>query len=156
MATFQSIRSASVTPALTGAYATNDLLGTKLTLSSLLGSTFTGEIISMTLVDLAVQSQATDVVFFSSNPSGTTFTDNSALTMADADMAKILGVVSFPAASYAAFADNSVCTVRSVGLILTSDSADVYCCLIARGAGPTYVSASDLKLTVRVRAESPF
>ena len=155
MAVYPQKRTASATPTLdTGAYADGDLMGGKLTLTDLLGSTFTGVIETIVLRDLAKQSLVCDVVFFNSNPTNTTFTDQAAFDVHDTDIDKIAGVVNLATASYRAFNDSSIVCAFNVGLHIVADSDDVYCCLVTRGA-PTY-GASDLKLFVVADANQPF
>jgi hypothetical protein len=144
----------TVTPTIdTNIYASGDLVGTKLTLSNALrAQTGRGRIVSVTLVDQAKQSAALDVVFFNANPSGTTFTDNAALDVADADALKYAGHVSIVAGNYAAFADNSAATVVVSGAgiqVTATDSSTLYACLVSR-ATPTYAAATDLQLTVGI------
>lgn len=90
--------------------------------------------------DLSNQSADIDVIFFDSNPTATTFTDNAALDIADADIDKVLGIVSVVASDYAASNDSSVAT-KLTGLVLknNSDTNKVWVCLVSRGT-PTYVA----------------
>lgn len=134
----------------TSAYASGDLLGAKLTLSSAIRTSGgTGIIESIVLTDLAKQNAQIDVVFFDSNPSATTFTDNAALDIADADLEKIIGHVTIYASDYISFSDNAVATVRNLGLAFqASGSDDIYACLVVRGT-PTY-AADDLALRVTI------
>lgn len=142
-----------VTPTVeTSAYADGDLVGEKLTLTNA-GRIEGGSLIvhSIVLADKAKQSAALDVVFFFADPSGTTFTDNAALDVADADLEKIAGVVSIAASDYADFNDNSVATVRNIGLLvdLPDGERDLYACLVTRGT-PTYVETDDVDLSVGI------
>lgn len=129
----------------TTAYANNDLVGTKITVAGELpaeGMILVGVI----LHDLDSQAAALDLVLFDSNPSGTTFTNNSALDIADADLPKVAGVVSIPAANYRAFADSSVATVKDFVLpIRPVSSGTFYAALASSSATPTY-SANGVSL----------
>lgn len=123
------------------AYTTGDVLGSTspilFTPARIIGGS--GIIQSIYIHDLSKQSIALDVVIFSQNPTGTTFTDNGALDVADADLPKVR-VVSIVAADYAAFADNSVATKMGINLpFKTSQNGDLWFCLVTRGA-PTYVA----------------
>ena len=122
------------------AYATGDLVGGKLTLSS---SAFGGLIQSVAITDLAKQSIAKDVVFFDTNPDGTTFTENSALDIADADLVNVLAVVTV--VDWFSFADNSI--GQALNLAIPFVNTPLYAAIVERGA-PTYASTSDL--TIRV------
>lgn len=144
----------TATPAVdTNIYASGDLVGTKITLTSATRvATGRGRVVSVTLVDQAKQSAAIDVVFFNADPSGTTFTDNAALDVADADALKFAGHVSIVAGNYAAFADNSAATVAVSGMgiaVQPTDGQTLYACLVSRGT-PTYAAATDLKLSVGI------
>lgn len=148
---------AKVTPAIeTGAYASGDLIGELLTLSSVLhkpsgvGLARRGGMIQhVLLMDAAKQDVAIDVVFFSANPAATTFTDNAALDIDDADLDKIIGVVSLT--TYFDFADSAVAQALNLALPFVADESatDLYACLVARGA-PTYAAATDIDLRVSI------
>ncbi len=132
----------------TSAYAAADLIGGKLTLSPVVVAQAGGGVIqSLVLADQANQKAPIDVVFFGANPSGTTFTDQATLDIADADVLNIVGVVSVAASDYVSFNDNAVATVRpSLAFKLDSGLA-LYAALVCRGT-PTYAAATDLQLTV--------
>lgn len=141
-----NLRVPGATVAATGAYVTGDLVGTKLTLTDAMRiSGGSGYLMSVIIEDLSAQSLALDVVIFDSDPSGTTFTDNSALDIADADIAKVLGCVSIAASDYFAFADNSVAVKSLINLpVIASGSANLFACIVARSS-PTY-SANELSI----------
>lgn len=135
------------------AYATGDVIGD---LSPITADVFrmegvanvpaSGVLQSIIVKDLSKQSLAIDVVIFDANPSSTTFTDNSALDIADADIDKVIGVVSIVAADYAAFNDSSVATKTGIGLpMAVASGTKIWFCLVSRGA-PTYV-ADELSIT---------
>ena len=133
-----------------GAYASGDFIGddkSKIT-GAVDGSGSTGIIQSIIVSDLAKQDAPLDIVFFDADPTGTTFTDQDALDIDDADLPKVLGVVSINASDYADFADNSVAIKESIGLAFTAvGTADIFFAVVSRGT-PTYISASDLQVTV--------
>lgn len=138
-----------VTTALTvtaGAYSTGQCVGGLKTLDlSNYKDALSILLQSVTLVDQAKQSIGMDLIVFDSNPSGTTFTDNATLDMADADMSKILAVV--PITSYASFNDNSVGYAANLSLPImldpTAPSTPIYTTIVARGA-PTFAATTDL------------
>lgn len=128
---------------VSGTYATGEVLGTtspikcEVVRGKGVGS---GILQSVIIKDLSAQNGILDVVIFDSNPTATTFTDNAALDVADADIDKIIGVVSIVAADYASFADNSVATKTGIGLPLLALTNDaVYIALVSRDA-KTYVN----------------
>lgn len=141
--------SQAITVSTSPAYSTNDNIGGKLTMTGLVGGTGQGLLQQVELVDQAAQNSAIDIYFFNADPSNTTFTDNGAMDIADADMAKIIGVVSIAAADYKAGADNSFAIVKGVNLLIPSLSRIVYGALVSRGT-PTYVATTDLALKLFV------
>lgn len=86
----------SATPAVeaTPDYSPGDVMGGKI---SLLKATrlegHSGYITSACIKSKADITVPIDVIFFSSDPSGTTFTENSAISLDAADVAKIIGAV---------------------------------------------------------------
>lgn len=91
--------------------------------------------------DLAAQNASFDIIFFDSNPTATTFTDNSAIDIADADLPKVIGVVNVVAGDYDASVDSSVATTLGQQIVLQNASGTnkVWIALISRGT-PTYVA----------------
>lgn len=109
---------------VSGAYVSGDTLGTgnPVAIEVFRANNGSGVLQSITLGDLTKQDGLVDVIFFGSNPSATTFTDNAALDIADADLPKIIGTVSIVAADYSDFNDNSVATKVGIGLPLLNTS----------------------------------
>lgn len=100
--------------------------------------------------DLTNQKSALDVVIFDSNPSATTFTDNAALDIADADLPKIIARISVLAADYVSYADNAEATLKGLGIDLApaTIAGNLYMILVCRGA-PTYV-ANELSINLNI------
>ena len=123
-------------------YAPGDLLGTKLTLSNALRVTGgSGFLQSITVQDLSNQKSALDVVIFDADPDTTTFTNNAALDVSDADAIRIIHTVSFLASDYISFADNAVATKSGLAMpVAVAAGRDLYACLVCRGT-PTYTAA---------------
>jgi hypothetical protein len=146
----------SNTPTITtGAYAAGDLIGSKLTLANAtFPGIFSGKVQSVVLTDLDAESADIDVVFFSSDPSATTFTNDSALDIADADLPKVICRVSVIGTNYAAFVDNSAATVVNVGCPFetANPSVTLYAALVAREA-VTYTGTTDLTLRVGIEQD---
>jgi hypothetical protein len=99
------------------------------------------------LVDEAKQNAAIDVLFYNQNPSATTFTDNSATDVADADMEKVAGAVSLT--TYFSLNDNSFAQATNCGVEVVMKAGTLYVSLVSRGT-PTYAAADDLRLKVGV------
>lgn len=143
---------AQATPTIdTTIYAAGQVIGGKLTLPSLLGTGALGGIFqSFTVTDKAKQTAAMTLVLFSADPSSTTFTNHTALTVNAADVAKIIGQVSLLATDYQSVANLSIGSKPGIGMSFSVPSGTtLYACLIANGT-PTYGTASDLLLSVSV------
>lgn len=140
----------SVTPTVdTAIYASGELMGGKLTISNAarLG-VYTGTISSVIISDLDSDAVDIDVVYFKSDPSSTTFTDQAAFDIADADLLKIVCVVSVT--DYFVFSDNSVGIAQNANCPFDlGDGTTLYAALVSRGT-PDYATASDLTLTTGI------
>jgi hypothetical protein len=108
----------------------------------------TGILQSLVLNDLSNVSGAVDVVVFNSNPSATTFTNNVALDIADADLPKIIGIVS--SGGYKAFADNASSTASNLGLPINNvdGSLKIWVAFVSRDT-KTYV-ANELSANIGI------
>lgn len=85
----------------TAAYTAADFLGTKLTFTNAArAAAGSGIIESIIIRDLDNQKAALDLVFFHTDPTATTFTDNGAVEFADADVLNAIGFISVLAADY--------------------------------------------------------
>jgi len=144
------IQAIEVTPTVTaGAYSANDFVGGKMTFSNAVSLGGQGEFggggvsVSAVVTDEGKQNAALTLVLFDADPTGTTVTDNGAATVADADLAKIIGTVSL--STYVSFADNSVTSSGALGLPfkLALSANDLYGFLMTTGT-PTYTSTSDI------------
>lgn len=134
-------------------YATGDLVGEKLTFANAVpvsgGSCY---VRGATIRDQAFNppgNSAYDLVIFNSDPTGTTFTDNAPLDIADADMAKILTVIRFGGVGgvdHFPFVDNviNVAATDQLGdLLIASGSTSLFGAVVARAA-PTYAAITDV------------
>lgn len=133
------------------AYGSGDVLGDKcpIKIEAVRSQSDTGIIHSVIVQDLSNQSGAIDIVFFDSNPSSTTFTDNAALDINDADLPKVIGIVSVVAADYKSFADNAVATVKGIALPIKSlSSPNLWIAVVSRDT-KTYV-ADELSIAIGI------
>ena len=135
------------------AYATGELVGGKLTLTvpELVAPKFNrgGLVQSVVITDLAKQSVNKDVVFFDVDPSATTFTENAALDINDADLLNIIGVAQV--LTWADFSDNSVGQALNLAIpfIIGASGTALFAAIVERGA-PTYAGTSDLSIRVGI------
>lgn len=146
-----------VDPTVTaGAYSAGDALGGLLTFENALAyPKRTGVILSAVLLDEASQDDETELVLFDRTFTATT--DNAAFDPTDADLLNCLGVISFGAGNYYNFTDNSIATVRNVGLGIrnltedkeTTDDSAIYGQLVTRGT-PTYVAITDIQVILTI------
>ena len=137
------------TPTLdTNAYASGDAMSSSAAIISAASSATpakSGMIQSVIVTDLAKQDAAIDLIFFDADPSSTTITTNTALTVDDADLPNIIGVVQVTA--YADFADNSVGFATNLAIPYVADSnGRIYAVPVCRGT-PTY-AVGDLNIRV--------
>lgn len=143
----------SVTPTITSgsAYASGNLLGTKMTVNTPSATTVIPPLSNMQGVvltaigisDLSTQACPVHVVLFDQDPSGTTFTDRSALDIADADLLKIVAFV--PLTAYTVFADNCYGYAGELSRPIPLRSGGLYACLVAQAAA-TYTSTTDITI----------
>lgn len=157
MPSFEKIVS-TVTPTIdTNAYADGDHLGSLQVIDGFRNwSVFILE--DIVIIDLAAQSAEIDIFFWGSSPTIAS-SDNAAFSVTDAQISNSIGVVTIPAASYAAVgAAQSVATVDvQKTLISTTAPTDstpfrVYAQAVSRGT-PTYGAADELIFKYGLRLE---
>lgn len=139
------------------AYAANDLVGGKRTITSAVRTSGgTGIIRGVTIVDQAANSAANsvyDLYLFNSDPSGTTFTENSPLDIADADMSKVIGVIRIDGVAGSTLftnVDNNILYKPVEIPIVQSGTTSLFAALIARG-GPTFAATTDVVVKLMVQ-----
>ena len=128
----------------TSAYAAGDVLGGKMKLTDALrfaaGSGFLQDL-TLTLKTAALTA-ALDVVLFRADPAASTFADNAAFAVAAADLAKVVGVVSF--AKITSLGNGTVYEANQLARSLSLDAGrDLWAVPVWRGA-PTLGSTADL------------
>lgn len=144
----------------TNVYATGELVGGKLTFTAALGDyTGTGYINSVRVSDLAAQAVDFDLVLFSKDPTGTTFTDQAAFDIADTDMTKVLAVINLGSSSRFSFADNGVKYIGSLMIPVEGKTSSgglsrtIYGAFISRGT-PTFATSADVTITLGISQDS--
>jgi hypothetical protein len=127
----------------TSAYSNGDVLAAAQELVSAVRATGgTGVIQSIAVIDLDDQAQALDIVI--SDSTITLGTENAAVSISDADAAKILGIVEVVAGDYVDLANSRLATKDNLGIVVMPDTTSLYISAISRGTG-TY-TASGIRL----------
>lgn len=139
------------------AYALGDLVGGKQAFANAarVADSIGGIIEFLLIADNANVGQPFDLVFFDSDPSATTFTENEALDIADVDLDKVLAVVRLTATTatdFQAFVDNAVHYKQVAIPYVTAGGTTLFLAMLARGA-MTFVATDDLQLTLTVRQD---
>ena len=134
-----------VTPTITaGAYSVGDVIGGIQTIADaarVAGKCTTLD--TMVITDLAMQDADIKIWFFNANPANGTYTDNGALDIHDTDLGFCIGVLYILSSDYDDATDNSVATLRNVGLKLTPAATSLFAIAEIETAD-TYTSTSDL------------
>ena len=120
----------------TTAYADGDLVGEKITLTDIVPQRKGGILQSVLLHDLDAQDAALILIIWTLNPQNTTFTNNSVLDVADADLPNVIAKVKIAATDYDDLSDNSIGQVDNLSIPLKG--ANLYAALVSDGATPTY------------------
>ena len=107
------------------AYAQNDVLGGKLTFSgaSQSGATRT-KLVSLVLADEDGAATNATIVWFDTDPTNSTFTENAALTIHDSDLDDVS--CSVPLTSHTTFAANGVSMATNIGCAWRSSTVNSY------------------------------
>lgn len=125
------------------AYSAGNVVGGLITLTGAVGGSATTALLhKVTLMAKSAQSGQFDVIFFHSNPTNSTFTDKTALSVNVLDFDKITAVVHVTdwtnlGTPSIGVASNLAISVRGV------NSQTMYAVVVARGT-PTFASTSDV------------
>jgi hypothetical protein len=130
------------------AYAANDLVGTKLTVSNIArgnNKQVTIQTITVTCRDDILPDM--DLFLFASDPTGTTFTDNSPLGIDVADINRQRGPLRIAAGDWKSTGTSGsrVATKMGLGWAVTSVNGNLYAALITR-TGITYTNGSTVQI----------
>lgn len=131
-----------------GAFTAGDAVGSLLTITGLLTAlNKTARLQQFQVFDTAGQAAALSIVFFRSNPSASTFTDNVAVTWNVADIPRVIGKASIAATDYVTSNTQSVGTASDRNCEVTSEEVGgaIYAVLITSGT-PTYGAAASLQI----------
>ena len=146
-ATTSLVVTAAPTVSAVTTYTAGDCIGTKQTLAGVTNSSAT--LVSLSVNDEGAEAQDVDVLIFKANPSNSTFTDNAACAVADADLASLVGVISVR--DHYALSDNGL----SVGLtdLPLNGATSFYAVAVARGAGYAYDATDAVTFVYGVRID---
>lgn len=133
----------------TNIYASGDVLAdTQEIASAIRVNAGTGVIHSLIILDKDDQGQAMDVVFFKTNVS--LGTENSPVSISDANADEILGIVEVVAGDYVDLVNSQLVTVTDVGIVVIADAAatSLFVGVISRGTGTYTASGITLKIGI--------
>jgi hypothetical protein len=131
-------------------YSTGDNVGGKVTLTDACRANMgSGLIQSVVITSKSLQTATFDVIFFNADPSGSTFTDNVAQAIVDADLSKIIGVAQCTTVVGLAAESIHQATALALPFALSGGATTIYACIVVRGT-PTLGGTSDIWLSVRV------
>lgn len=136
----------AVTPTVSTspAYTANDCVGGKQTIAMGRASGLGGMLTGISMVDKGNQKAALTIVFFNADPTGTTVTDNSAVSIAAADESKIVGWVDIAASDYKTIGSRAYVSKDAINKYMQpSGSANLFALVFTTGT-PTYATTSDL------------
>jgi ethanolamine utilization microcompartment shell protein EutS len=136
----------AVTPTVstTPAYTSGDAVGGKQTLTSAMRVSGGKSILqTLTVIDKADQKQPLTVLFFDSDPTAATITDNAGFVFST-DISKFVGKVNVLAADYETVNSIALATISNIGLLLkASGSANLFAAVVTTGT-PQFSATSDL------------
>lgn len=138
------------TPVLgTGAYAANDCVGGLIELSPFASRGNGAVLQSIHVYDTAGAAADLDFNFFGANPSASTLNNDVGLSIAAADVDKLIATVHADDGDYQAYDNGSgkVCPVRNLGIPMrnSEEGSVLYCAIMTTGT-PTYGAANALKI----------
>lgn len=143
----------TLTGSTTPAYSTGDCIGTLLTFSNISRAIDKTGLIQQALVfTKSSQSTPIDLILFYANPSASTFTDNSAISIAAADFNKIIGVAHI--VDWSSLGTPSVGQVNNLAMpfLPVTGTRNIYGVLVARG-GITLTSTSDVEVRLKASVD---
>ena len=144
----------------TAAYASGDCVGGKLQFTGALAdNSRSGLITSVRMSNLAnavSQSIQYSLLIFDSDPTATTFTDNVALDVADADLTRVVAVIDIPTSALFTLADNNVHYVSGLSVPVRANSTSLtgtlFGALVARGAAD-FDAATDINIQLAISCD---
>lgn len=125
----------------TGAYADADVLADTQEIADIFPQDTVGIWQSLTVLDTDDQAVAMDVLILKTNVS--IGTENSAVTVSDANADEIMATVNIATGDYVDLANSQLANKTSIGHVVTTDttSNSLWVAAITRGGTPTYSAA---------------
>lgn len=116
-------------------YSSDDVLGGLQSLYGATRSAATGSILlSCSILSKVAVAVPLRIIFFYSNPSATTFTENSTLSINSADYTKVIGHVDIQVSDSADLGTPDILTKNNINLPFILDGGTtLYACCLARG-----------------------
>lgn len=136
----------SVTPTIdTNIFAAGDAVGGKQMLTNVARVSGSEVVLdSLTVVDKGNQKPNLTVLFFDSDPSAATITNNAAFVFST-DVSKLVGRVNVVTADFETVDSKAVACLKNVHLgMLPSGSRSLYAAVVLTSGTPTFLSAADL------------
>lgn len=154
------VRSAYPYPGSTADYAANDLIGTKMTFSDVVpADRGSGQIRSVTVIDLDGNVKAMDLFLFSSDlntgigATNWSTGDNVALAFADSDLLNCVGAVSISTGDYKATAATGAVAFKEVAIPFSIDSRTLYGLLKSKGA-PAFSDSTKISIGIGIERDA--
>ena len=144
-------QTSQITEAMTvtaSAYTAGYVLGGIIGFPAILGALGSGMLQSIYLTSKSVQTTGIQVAIFNANPSGSTFTDHAAPSIAAADIPKLEGVYTLGTAN-SALGTVTIWNLDSIGKSLNVGGTELWAVVLVTGT-PTPASTSDFSLTMSV------
>ncbi len=134
-----------------GAYAANDNVGGKITLTSAArASGGTVRLNSITIADHDNQKAEMDFTFFNADPTSSTLTNDAAVSVHDDDANKVVGSFTISPAHYYDLGACAVGNIQDINKLMTAvGSANLYCAVTTRGT-PTFTATDHVNLIINL------
>lgn len=137
----------AVTPTVTAsAYSAGNVVGGLLTFTNMLDTSLSGILHSVRVVCKSVQTTQLKLYIFNANPTGSTFTDKSAPSIAAADFDKLIGRWTLDSPD-SGLGTHTVWNLENVGKIVTASASTLYGVLVTVSA-MTPTSSSDYSISI--------
>jgi hypothetical protein len=140
----------SVAPTVTAsAYSTGNCLGGLMTFASMLDAALTGTLQSIQVVSKSALTCGLKLYLFNANPTGSTFTDKAAPSIAAADITKLVGVYTLSQAD-SGLGTHTIWVLDAIGKTVSVASGSTLYALLTVQGTPTPASTSDITATLSV------